>query len=113
MIVEECLYLKKKSFKRVAFSWSSVYTAPLCSIGGTVDLVLGEINDFKIVHQSLEEIEPDFNLSEILSVCVFLASLIMLTTLLRSFLNLFQLVGKLVSFAFLYARLRFLINLFI
>ena len=35
-----------------------------------MDLVLGEINDFKIVHQSLEEIEPDFNLSEILSVCV-------------------------------------------
>ena len=58
---------EKKSFKRVAFSWSSVYTAPLCSIGGTVDLVLGEINDFKIVHQSLEETEPDFNLSKILT----------------------------------------------
>ena len=76
-----------------------------------MDQVLGEINDLKIVHQCLEEIEPDFNLSEILSVYAFSASLIMLTILLRSFLNLFQLVCKLVSFAFLYARLRFLINL--
>ena len=104
MNVGECLYVKRKSFKRVASSWSFVYTAPLCSIGGAVGLVLGEINDFKIAHQSLVKIEPDFNLSEFLSVCVFLASLIMLTTLLLSFLNLFQLVGTLVSFAFLYAH---------
>lgn len=61
---------EKKTFKRVSFSWSSVYKAPLCSIGGTVDLVLREINDFKIVNQSLVEIKPHFNLFEIWAVCV-------------------------------------------
>ena len=53
--------LQKKIFKTLALSKSSEYIVPSWSKGGIDDLSLGEINDLRVVHQSLEVSELFFN----------------------------------------------------
>ena len=67
MLSGRIVWSRKKLFRILTCSSSSLYTIPLWSRGGTEDLELGEINVLRVDHQFLEESESDFSLFEILS----------------------------------------------
>ena len=50
MLSGRIVWSRKKLFRILTFSSSSVYTIPLRSRGGTEDLELGEINVLRIDH---------------------------------------------------------------
>ena len=90
-----------------------MYIELLSSSGGTDDLDCGEMNFFKVDHQSFEESDSDLILSASLSRKAFLHLRIVLTTLFRTFLNFCQSISKPVDLAFRYALLRLRIFRFI
>ena len=80
----------KKSFRTLALSKSSEYIVPSWSKGGIDDLLYGEINDLRVVHQSLEVSVLFFNLLAKLFKSDFLDCRIAVTTSFLICLNLAQ-----------------------
>ena len=97
----------------LALSKSSEYIVPSWSKGGIDDLLSGEINDLRVVHQSLEVSVLFFNLLAKLSKRDFLDCRIAVTTSFLICLNLAQRAGDCERFAFRNARFLFLISFLI
>ena len=94
------LWLWKKLFKILAFSFSSELIEPSFSRGGIDVLDCGEMKVLRTVHQSLAEIFPLVNFEAILSWKAFLASRISETVLFLKVLNCVQCNSVFVGLSF-------------
>ena len=96
----------KKLLRRLALSVSSEYMIPPCSRVGMEEFVVGEIKNLRVVHQSFAESVSGLSLFARLCIKAFFELRIIFITMLRRFLNLYQLWAEFVSLAFLCALLR-------
>ena len=66
------MWSRKKSFSTFAFSVSSVKISPSFSSVSIEEFEEGDINDFKIGHQSLDERFSNFIFRQMIEILVFI-----------------------------------------